>query len=196
MADGGPGRPRIDHEEVAQRRRVSARYALTTDEREFCRRHLAFGEAQRQESYRRTFLIQHEGKWYDRDSHGGPNLDKRRMGDEITKLVDSLLGREHIQAYIEELKKPASEHARDALADDVRFGKGREKLSAATKILEQEDKLGQRDAVELWGQIMSEIGAEIVVPLPTTCHACGARQEVAVEMAEMFPQWKRKDAEH
>jgi hypothetical protein len=53
---------------------------------------------------------------------------------------------------------------------------------AANAILEQEDKLGARDAYEHWAQIMCAIGTEVVLEVP-------GKGEVVVPLKALFPQF-------
>jgi RNase P subunit RPR2 len=86
------------------------------------------------------------------------------------------------------------------MADQVLFGDDQASLRAAQYVLADEDKLGFRDAVERYAEIMTEIGAEVVVPLPSTiernvlCPHCFETHgvkfdlEVSVPFGEMFPR--------
>jgi hypothetical protein len=176
---------------------VSARHAVNEDEKRFVRMYLALGGKNQAEAYRRSFLVLEDGKAFRRDSRGnrtGPPLDNRN----IAKFASALLKKDHIKAYVAELRAPASEAARETLTDQVRFGDSQEALRAANRILDDEDKLGFRDAAEKWADIMCEVGAEVVVPLPGTvegdvyCPHCYEQHhvelpiEVTVPMSKMF----------
>jgi hypothetical protein len=149
---------------------VSARHAVNADEKRFVRMFLALGEKNQAEAYRRSFLVCENNQYFQRDSKGlrtGAPLPPRNVG----KLASMLLKKDHIKAYIAELKTPASDAARDTLTDQVRFGDSQEALRAANRILDDEDKLGFRDACEKWAEIMCEVGAEVVVPIPGNVEA-------------------------
>jgi hypothetical protein len=179
---------------------VSARHALTNDEVRFCRMFMAFGEKNMTEAYARSFLVIEGKEAYHRDERG------KRTGlpvprKEISREGALVLRKEHIQRYIAELKSTPSEAARDTLSDHVRFGDPTDALRAANRILDDEDKLGFRDAAEKWAEIMCEVGAEVVVPLPgkvkgsVYCPHCFAQHDVelaieaTVPMAKMFPKF-------
>jgi hypothetical protein len=160
--------------------------------------YLAFGSKNATEAYARSFLVIDGGQAFRPDERGkrsGVPVSRRNIGKEAS----SLLKKDHIKRYIGELESPTSEAARDTLADHVRFGEPQEALRAANRILDDEDKLGFRDAAEKWAEIMCEVGAEVVVPLPgkvrgsVYCPHCFAQHDVelaieaTVPMAKMFP---------
>lgn len=179
---------------------VSARHALLDDEIKFVRMWLALGEKNATEAYRRAFLVQDGNQWFKRGAKGersGAPVTSRW----ITKEASVLLKKDHIQRYVAELKAPASDTARSTLVEQVRFGDSQEALRAANRILDDEDKLGFRDAAEMWADIMCEVGAEVVVPLPgkveddVICPNCFETHhvelpiEVSVPMGDMFPNY-------
>ncbi|MHC4371178.1 MAG: hypothetical protein ACYSW8_26500 [Planctomycetota bacterium] len=178
---------------------ISAKHALNGDEVRFCQMYLAIGE-NGTEAYRRTFLIYESDvkQWFDLDAKGqrtGGPIKAREIG----KRASALLRKDYIQRYLDELRQSTGDAARSALAEHVRFGEPTEALRAASRILDDEDKLGFRDAVEEWAEIMCDVGAEVVVPLPgrvesdVLCPHCFEEHhvslpiEVSVPMANMFP---------
>jgi len=182
---------------------ISARHALTNDEVQFCRVHLAMGERNASEAYRRAYMVQDDGKWFERDARGN-RKGQPRQALWVAKKASDLLKKDHIKLYMKELKTSTSDSARAALAENVRFGDPTEALRAANRILDDEDKLGFRDAVEEWAAIMAEVGAEVVLPLPGSatgevfCPECFHQFvatlpiEVTAPMREMFPHLRRK----
>lgn len=153
--------------------KISPRHALTDDEIDFCRRYKAGLSAA--EAFRRAF--------YTDDSPPPPKT--------IAKQAAALLKREHIQSYLEEIEGSTSDHARGVLAEQVLFGDPNAARRAAEEVLKQEDKVGFRDAVERWADIMREVGAEIEVPLPADCPHCGEPLYATAQFAEMFPKKER-----
>lgn len=185
--------------------RIPAKNACTPQEIAFCRIYLAFGEKNAAEAYRRAFLVQDSDRWYLPRADGTPDADKELTPRQVSKLVKTLLGQDWIQEYIKEIARPASTHARDVLAEQAMFGDPAEARRAAEKIIDQEDKLGFRDAAERWAEVMCEAGAEIVVPLPVECNneiivicsncgekevrRCGKQLETSAPLSRMFPQY-------
>lgn len=162
--------------------RVSVRYALTDREFTFCRVYAAFGEKNAAEAYRRSHCVQQGEDYFEKDDSGkpcGPKLNPKA----VSKQASLLLGRDHIVAFIEELRNPTGDHARDALSDQVLFADDDgQRLKAAQRVLDDEDKLGFRDAADAWAERMCAIGAEVVVPIP-------GGGEVAFHAREMFPRF-------
>lgn len=150
--------------------RINPKHALTLEELQFCKVYLAFGEKNAAEAYRRAFHANEE-----RD--GPPPPPK-----ECSKRAARLLAQDYITAYIEEIQKTVSDHARQALADQVMFGDDTVARRAAERIFEMEDKLGFRDAAEKWAEVMCAIGAEVVYPLD-------GGHEIAFPLKAMFPQY-------
>lgn len=150
-------------------RAVSIASMLTEEERKLCHFYVALDGQQPSEIWRRA--------------HNDDTISAK----ECARLLNGALKRPMIAAYIAELRQPDNDAARAAMAQEVKTG-GRGALRAAEKILEDEDKLGFRDAVVEWARIMCEVGAEIEVPLPTTCQSCGAAQRITVPMADLFPR--------
>lgn len=172
---------------------LGAKHALTSEELKFCRVYLAMGETNAAEAWRRAFPNLAFPK-SDDGSDAEPLASK-----EVSRRANQLLKADHIQRYIAELKRPTSEHARGVLADQILTGDDQQALRAAQRALDEEDKLGFRDAVDRFWEVTAEAGAEIVVPLPgeasgdVTCPDCYRRfratlpVEVVVPVAEMFP---------
>jgi len=150
---------------------ISPKHALTTQEREFCKKYVAFGKRNAPEAYRRSFLTDEEG-----------NVT-RVAPKEVSRRVKVLLKHDYITAYIDEIDRPPSDHAREVLAEQVLFGEDATARRAAEQILQQEDKLGFRDATEKWAEILCAIGAEVVVPLEDG-------SEVTAPLKAMFPKYK------
>ncbi len=193
--------------------RINPKHALTKQEREFCKIHLALGAhaGDAAETYRRAFLRKRgsDGKWYE---PGEGQLSKEDIDGyatitpkEVSRRANTLLKREHIRAYLDELKRPVGDHARSVLADQAMFGNDPTARRAAEQILAQEDKHGFRGAVERFIDILCEIGAEIEVPLPTRFqktirHTCECGEQIVIELdeplfvraplVEMFPRDK------
>jgi hypothetical protein len=95
-----------------------------------------------------------------------------------------------VNDYIAELLEPPVEAAKRKLIEQVQTGEGTTATRAAERIFELEDKLGARDDVTYWAQVMCEVGADVVVPLPGACHECGAPYRATVPLVELFPQFK------
>lgn len=174
---------------------INPRHALTEDEERFCRIFAAFGFANRSEAYRRAYLVPIGDEWYRREevvrvedgslraAKGARPLSPKQ----VEKLSAALVAKQHIAAYLEELRKPTSDHARQVLADQVLFGDATAARRAAERILELEDKLGFRDAAMQWAHIMCEAGATVAVPLPTVCPECHTPLEVEFDLKDLFP---------
>jgi hypothetical protein len=177
---------------------VSTKHALNEPELRFCRAYLALGKKNASEAYRRSHLLYYRGAYYDTDDKGERSGDPVKAKD-VGRRAGLLLRQDHIQRYLAELEAPTSDHARSAMADQVLFGDEQSSLRAAQHVLADEDKLGFRDAVERYAEIMCEIGAEVVVPLPSKvsrvarCPHCFEEHkvefdlEVTVPFKEMFP---------
>lgn len=181
---------------MAARAKISAKHALTAKEKDFCKIYVAFGLKNGPEAYRRSYCIERADGTYaapigdyinihsisDDDLKALPGLDPK----EISKKVQGLLKQSYIAAYIEEIGRAPGDHARDVLGDQARFGSPGEARRAAEVILKEEDKLGFREAVDRWAEILMEIGAEIEVPLPHNCPHCGKGLYASVLVSEMF----------
>ena len=171
---------------------VSAKHALTENEVDFCRRFSSFGFKNAPDAYRRSFLVFNEDEddyeklWCEKRFDGRPG--KHVTGKETRSRAALLLRLDYIQNYLEEIKKPAGEHARSVLADQVRFGEDSEARRAAEGILAQEEKYGINDAVIIWANLLRDIGAEVVVPVPDRCPSCGAGIEISTSFESVFPK--------
>lgn len=148
--------------------RINPKHALTIEELNFCKVYLAFGEKNAAEAYRRSFFA--------------GRVKEAPPPKECSKQATRLLSQDYIAAYIAEIQKTVSDHARQTLSDQVMFGDDGVARRAAEMILADEDKLGFRDAAEKWAQIMCAIGAEVVYPLD-------AGHEIAFPLKAMFPQY-------
>ena len=158
--------------------KISTEHALTSKEVEFCKVYVAFGYKNHTDAYRRAFCIVRQDSTFveppaphmsDQEIRSLPTM----LPKEMNRKASTLLKQDHILAYIDEIAKSAGDHARRVIADTARFGKPSERMRAADAILAAEDKLGQRDAVERWVEILCEVGADIEVPLPHECPHCG-----------------------
>lgn len=188
-------------------RTIAVRNVIEPEELRFCQIYLAFGERDASEAYRRAFCRRNkQGHWVE----VGRNIEltKEEINDlepmdvgTAAKRSSYLLKQRHIQEALAEIKKSPSEHARQTLANQILFGTEREKAKALELVLKEEDKLGLRDAAELWAEVMCEIGAEVIFPLGKTtrtahCTECGAENEfqidlaAEVELSEFFPQFE------
>jgi hypothetical protein len=185
---------------------ISARHALNNDEVRFCQMYLAIGQ-NGTEAFRRVYLVFDPGvkKWFAKnakgESTGGP-LTAREIG----KRATALLRKDYIKRYIQELQQSTGDAARAALAEHVRFGEPAEALRAANRILDDEDKLGFRDAVELWAEHLCAISADVVVRLPgrveadVFCPHCFQEHHVSLPieagttMDKLFPQLGAKSS--
>jgi hypothetical protein len=163
--------------------RISRRHALNDKELAFVRIYSAFGGQNAAEAYRRSHLAEDEdGNWYEHDKRGEPRLDRPVDAKAASKRAAALLAQDHISGYLEEMKLGAGDHARQQLADAVLFTDDTTALKAAEKVLADEDKLGFRDAVQKWAEVMVAIGTEVVVPLPDG-------REAVVPLGSLFPQY-------
>ena len=159
--------------------KISARHALTEQELDFCKRYEAMGRKNHTEAYRRAFWPRYkdsDGRWV------LPEHQDLPPPKEVSRRATRLLDQDYILAYLEELRQTAGDRARDVLSEQVQFEVGRPAAQAAAQILQQEDKLGFRDAVEKYAEIMSAIGAEVVVPAP-------GGGEVSFPLREMYPRF-------
>jgi hypothetical protein len=157
---------------------VSSRHALSDQEFDFCKRHLAGLPAAT--AYRRAFLKETGtgATFASLDANGngvGPELDSK----EVSRRASTLLKQDYIKAYLAEIANPAGDHARGVLLEKALFEGDR---MAAQTILDQEDKLGARDAYEHWATVMCAIGTEVVVDLP-------GGGEAVVPLKGLFPQF-------
>jgi hypothetical protein len=163
-------------------RRISPRHALTAEEFDFIKKYLAFGKKNGPEAYRRAFLVVGaDGHWYARGPKDEPAGDPLTAG-EIGKKAAALLAKDYIADFLDELDRPTGDHARDVLAEEVMFGDDRSRIKAVERVLDDEDKLGFRDAVDQWAERMCAIGTEVVIPLP-------GGGEVSFPLREMFPRF-------
>jgi hypothetical protein len=162
--------------------RISVRHALTEREFDFCRIYAAFGEKNAAEAYRRSHCVQQGEDYFEKDADGKP-AGKALDAKAVSKQASLLLGRDHIKLFMEELRNPTGDHAREALSDQVLFaGDENQRLKAAQRVLDDEDKLGFRDAADAWAERMCAIGAEVVVPVP-------GGGETVFHAKEMFPRY-------
>jgi hypothetical protein len=167
---------------------VDVRHALTEREFDFCRIYAAFGEKNAAEAYRRSYCVQVGEDWVEKDSAGKAVVDaqgnhKALDSKEVSKRASAILKLDHIAKFMEKLRDGTGEHARAALADQVLFASDEnQRLKAAQRVLDDEDKLGFRDAADAWAERMCAIGAEVVVPVP-------GGGEVAFHAREMFPRY-------
>jgi hypothetical protein len=131
---------------------ISARHALNESEFKFCKAYSAGLNAP--EAYRRAFVAEVE------------EIAPEKRTKEVSRRARALLKQDYIERYLEEIGHPAGERARAVLTDQALFGSEASSRKAAEKILADEDKLGFRDAVERFLEIMVEVGADVEVPLP------------------------------
>jgi hypothetical protein len=165
---------------------ISAKHALSREELNYCKRRAA-GLANAT-SYRRAFLREYKGQTYEREDDP-KNKDNPPMplpSKEVSRRAGQLAKQDHIVAYLAELEEGPSERARSVLEEQALWAEDSPAMRAAQTILQEEDKLGIRDAVDQFWAITVKAGADIVVPLPTHCHACGVQLEVTVKAEEMF----------
>lgn len=124
-------------------------YGLSQEELIFCKYWLGHGNGA--EAYRQAFA----------DSIGG--WDSKKIGTAASKLLET----ERIKNFINWSKRPATELAQDTLRSSLVFGQGSKDAQAAAKaVLDREEKENLRSATERWAQVLCEIGAEVVYPLP------------------------------
>lgn len=188
---------------------ISRKHALLPAELKFCKIYLGFGETNHTEAYRRSFMVKRkDGQWVEPPGEG-LSLDEINALEppspkEVSRRAKTLLKQDYIQQYITEIARPAGQHARGVLTEQVIFGSEQSARKAAEQVLSQEDKLGILDATFRWAEILRDIGAEIEVPLPTrfekrltiTCDKCGEQLDVHIDepltarapFAEMFPK--------
>jgi len=98
----------------------------------------------------------------------------------LSARARTVLESEWVVMFMDEQEKEPGEVAREVLVEKAQFEGDRR---AAEIIIDQEDKLGFRDAQEKWAEIMCAIGAEVVVPLP-------GGEEVVVPLKSMFPKYE------
>jgi len=148
-------------------RKISAKYALSPQELDFCKKVLA--KLPPATAYRRAF--------YAKVKDGDPDLPDSKA---ISAYSQTLLRQDYIKAYLAEVKgSTVGDHARSLLAERTILDGER---VAAELILEQEEKHGLQDAYERWGEVLSAIGTEVVVPIP-------GGGEVSFPLREMFPRY-------
>jgi hypothetical protein len=157
-------------------RTVSARHALTEQEFDFCKRHLAGLPAAT--AYRRAFFIEKGGVTYESIAPNGDG-ENEVSSKEVSRRASTLLTQDHIQAYLAEITNPAGDQARAVLLEKAVFDGDRQ---AAQSVVDQEDKHNLRDAYEHWAMVMCAIGTEVVVDVP------GGGQ-VIMPMKALFPQY-------
>lgn len=182
-------------------RKVSIIDLVEPEELKFARTYLGFDKKWPTESYRRT-MMRKNGRGEFVDFPKSSAIDQAILDDEtrfpaldpkqISKRATALLGQAHIIQLIDELENSTSDHARQVLRDQVLFGDDKQKLTAAQRIMAEEDRLGFRDAVEMWADILCEIGAEVVIPLGKTtrtahCSHCGEENEFKIDLAVELP---------
>lgn len=188
------GRPKQTGVVAPDDRKISIRGVIDPCELRFCQIYLAFGKRDAAEAYRRSFLRKNAmGEWIDapRDCELTPDQLKQvapALPDVVGRRAIALLKQSHIQDTLRELERSPSELARKTLTDQILFGTEREKIKAMERVWTDEDKLGFRDAVDKWAEILCEIGAEVVIPLGVTrrrvcCAHCGKFSDVEVDLA-------------
>jgi len=168
------------------KRRISNRHALLDNELVFVRIYVAFGQENAPEAYRRAYLAYDNDseQWYPKAANGNPELTKPPIDPRACyRKAKTLLDQAHVQAYIAELQESAGDLARQQLADTMLFTDDSLSMKAAERVLDDEDKLGFRDAVEQWAEIMCAVGAEVVVPVP-------GGGETVFALRELFPSYK------
>jgi hypothetical protein len=167
--------------------KVSPRHALSPEEFDFVKIYCAFGETNAAEAYRRAFCLQIGGYTFEKNPGTGKALSEDPTDAlspaTCSKRATALLKQAHVAEFILELKRNVGDHARDVLADQVLFSSDEGvRAKAAARVLDDEDKLGFREASELHAEILSAIGTEVVVPLPNG-------KEVTFPAREMFPSF-------
>lgn len=160
---------------------ISKRHALDDRELKFVRTYSAFGEKNAAEAYRRAFLVELGGKWYEPDAKGAADPSREVDAREANKRSQALKKLDHIQGWVEELRGAPGDHARQVLADAVLFTSDATAIKAAEKVLADEDKLSFREDVEYWAEVMCAIGTEVVLEVN------GA--EVTVPLKALLPQF-------
>jgi hypothetical protein len=161
---------------------ISRRYALLPEEIDFVKRWVAFGETNSADAYRRSHLKQgRRGEWHEVTADG--TLAEIIPARECSRRGKHLLNQEHVKDFISEVKGNTGDHARQLLGDTTLFGSEQQAFRAATKVIDDEDKLAFGDAVERHAEVLCAIGTEVVVDLP-------GGGEVCVSLGELLPQWK------
>lgn len=172
--------------------KISPRHALTEQEASFCRIYVAFGEENQAEAYRRSHMVQRkDGEWV-LPPRPGSTADVVESLDplstkEVSRRAGIMLKQSHIKAYIKEIGSPPGDTARGVIGEQALFGDDGAQRKAAEMILSQEDKLGFKNAVDRWVEILTEIGAEIEVPLPAKCPHCKGPLSAKTLFKRMFP---------
>jgi hypothetical protein len=160
--------------------KISPRHALTDAEFAFIRIYAAFGKKNAPEAWRRAFcVLGADGEFYLKGPNGEPTGDPLSSKTQGAR-ANTLLGQDYIQGFLDELERGVGDQARDALAEEVAFGSEQARLKAVQRVLDDEDKLGFRNAVDAYFERACAIGAEVVVPLPGP----GA---VVMDLRQMFP---------
>lgn len=164
-----------------QRAPISTRWALTQQELDFCRIYAGFGYTNATEAYRRAFFpdIRDPDTQQWREDPAKKGITAKAMQGRAAQLV----GQTYVKKFLEELQVSGSDRAREILLEQAQFGDPATQNRAARDILAQEDKLGFRDAVEQYANIMCAIGAEVVVPVP-------GGGEIVIPFKEMFPRYR------
>lgn len=104
---------------------------------------------------------------------------KTRLGSRISTEASQKLRSPLIQAYVLELRGMDAETAKRVLLEDAILN---DNAKSAEKVIEQEDRLKFRDAVEAWAELLCAVGTEVVVPL--------GENEVSFPLSEMFPKFR------
>ena len=137
---------------------------LTREEQTFCKFYLALGTTDPAEAYRKAFP----------EDCKGTKLNKyaRPKGEKM-------LLRPEIKESLEWLKLPAKEQSADVLKDQLSSIDPKMAQAAAKAVIDQNEAKQFENAVKRWASIMSEIGAEIVIPM-------GKDEEIVRPFSEMF----------
>lgn len=162
---------------------ISAKHGLVKEELKFCQVYDSFGRTNPAEAYRRSFLVRKGGEYWEPDRDGKIDM----TGDPVpaklcARRAQALLKQPHISSYLDELNSPAGDRARAELHEQVLFGDPQQAARASTRLLDDEDKLGFRDAVELHTMVQCAIGTEVHAPLPDGGKAI-------FDMREMYPTY-------
>ena len=166
-----------------------------------------------QQSYLQAFcFLREDNEWVEPDfdtSLMTPSALAKKLADLPTLSKDEIRNRARyklqdptIKAYIEELKSPATIAAERVLLNTVlnRNSRDSDARQSAVKILERESEANRVDDALWFARLLEEVGAEIVVDLPTeatkdvVCPECDHMFHVRIPVEVCAPMALRKEA--
>lgn len=162
---------------------------LNRREKLFCLLVAQLGEERAPDAFERAFMcLRTDDAWVvpKKDPEEIPESQRQEYIDTCEaaerqakrRKSDRLLKREEIQDAIAEMKNSAPDMARSALVEGIVFGKDNTRLRSVSRILDDEDKIREKDAVVRFLEIACACGADVEYDDGTS-----------IPMREFFPRF-------